>query len=121
MLGPFDIALEPVRSEFAGTRSAHRSHGLDGLLAVRFLIVLPALAVVSHVQCSLPFRILRGRPDRALTGMADLSMDAADGHHHGAGGARVVGTLDESFDHIVAGGDLPAGPDADPIPQCRAD
>lgn len=53
--------------------------------------------------------------------MADLRLNAADRHHHGAGRVRIVCPLDEAFDDVVASGDLPAGADADPISQACSD
>ena len=60
-------------------------------------------------------------PTGQLVGVAALRLDAADGHHHRPGGVGVVGALDQPLDDVVAGGDLAAGADPDPVAQPDAD
>nr|WP_244332519.1 hypothetical protein [Gordonia polyisoprenivorans] len=121
LIGRRQPLSEQVRAQLSRVVDAHRRHDPHGLGDSGLLIVVDAFALVGDVEGAGPPRVLGGDADGAVIGVAALRLDAPDGHHHRAGGIRVVRTLDQPFDDVVAGGHLSARTDPDAVAQPHTD
>ena len=85
------------------------------------MVVVHRLGLVLDHNGAVAARVLGGDASGAFAGVAALCLDAADGHHHGAGGVGVVGALDHAHDDVGAAGDFAGRAEFDLVAQAGAD
>lgn len=100
--------------------NTHCSHEVFGLLGGGIVVVADADGLFIHIQSALAPLALGGHAHGALTGVADSRLDAAGGHHHGAGGQGDVRALDQAANDVVAARDLAGSTEGDLVAQAGA-
>jgi hypothetical protein len=101
-----DPAVEHRRFQLIEGVDTHRCDHLlracDGCL----LESIHAFALVGDVEGAGAGRVLSRNADGTAVGVAHLGLNTANGKHHGAGGHREIGSLNDAFDDVGAAGNL---------------